>query len=699
MAVKVPMEERDLKLVSEPTEIEFQEQDGEDKLPSFSMVAYTGRVMEVSAWFNPVVVDLEGMTIDSQTLPVRFHHDSRSGVGHTTAVEVRKNQLYAEGLISRETPEARDVRLSGKRGFPWQVSIGARALEIEFIDEKTKLTVNGRKVKGPVDIVRKSVLNEVSFVDRGADTKTKAKVAASHSEDEETAMGKMKNKKLEEEADVNADAADDSSDDDTKETKTTKPKKVKAAAEDKKETAPSKPVVPDVTASDDSEDPMVKYREVQAAETERITSIRKHCGGENPEIEAKAIRENWSSDKTELALLRASRPKAPAVNVPDNNVSTQVLEAACLMAGKYPTDKLEASADQKALDIADKKFKGSIGLQELLLEAAWANGYTGRKFRDTRDVLAHAFGRGRNIQAASSFSSIDISSILSNVANKFLLQGFFSVEQVWRRVTSIRPVNDFKTVTSYRLIGKDQYEMVNPGGEIKHGTLGEESYTNKADTYGLLLTIDRTDIINDDLGAISSVPRKLGRGSGLKINDVFWTAFMDNSTFFASGNSNYISGAATVLAIAGLTTGEQTFMDLVDGDGKPTGIMPRFLLVPTALSAIASQLFASLELRSDDGSTGMYPVSNPHASKYTPLVSRYLGNSSYTGYSATAWYLLADPADLPVIETVFLNGQESPTIESTDADFNVLGISMRGYHDFGVSKQDTRAGVMSKGAA
>ena len=77
-------------------------------------------------------------------------------------------------------------------------------------------------------------------------------------------------------------------------------------------------------------------------------------------------------------------------------------------------------------------------------------------------------------------------------------------------------------MTSYRLIGTDQYEQVQPGGELKHGTLGNESYTNKADTYGLMLSIDRRDIINDDLGAITTVPRKLGRGSGLKINDVFW---------------------------------------------------------------------------------------------------------------------------------------------------------------------------------
>ncbi len=33
----------------------------------------------------------------------------------------------------------------------------------------------------------------------------------------------------------------------------------------------------------------------------------------------------------------------------------------------------------------------------------------------------------------------------------------------------------------------------------------------------------------------------------------------------------------------------------------------------------------------------------------------------------------------------------SPTIETAEADFNVLGIQMRGYHDFGVAKQDAGA--------
>ena len=416
------------------------------------------------------------------------------------------------------------------------------------------------------------------------------------------------------------------------------------------------------------------------------------CAGRHPDIETEAVRDRWDVNRCALAVLRDDRPKAPAVHFRDDTVNGNVLEAACLLTAKAAA--VETMFDEPTVEAAQRRFRGGITLQELLLEAAWANGYTGRSFRDSRAVLRSAF----RPELEAGFSTIDIGGILSNVANKFLLEGFFSVERTWRNICAMRNVSDFKTVTSYRLIGTDQYEQVQPGGELKHGTLGNESYTNKADTYGLMLSIDRRDIINDDLGAITTVPRKLGRGSGLKINDVFWGIFLNNASFFTAGNNNYVSGADTVLSIDGLTKAEVTFMDQVDSDGKPIGIMPAIMLVPTALSAMATQLYKSVELRDTTSST-KYPVANPHQGKFRAEVSRYLSNSRYTGNSTKAWYLLAEPGDLPVIEVAFLNGQESPTIETAEADFSVLGIQMRGYHDFGCALQDPRGGVKAKGEA
>jgi hypothetical protein len=538
--------------------------------------------------------------------------------------------------------------------------VGAGVEEFEFVKESQKVMVNGRQYSGPLNVVRRASLGEISFVDLGADGATSASVAANAQYPSGEPI---------------VDEPTITPQDDT----STGP-------------APQSPVEPPAPPASAPSSSVDAIRAQQAAETDRIAAIRRICAGRLPAIESRAIREGWSEQRTELEVLRIQRPAVAAVHVADNTVTAEVLEAACCLSAGL--SDLGREPNHQAIELAERRFRGGIGLQELLLEAAWANGYTGRNFRDSRSVLRYAFGH--TVEAA--FSNIDIGGILSNVANKFLLEGFFSVERTWRNICAVRNVSDFKTVTSYRLVGKDQYELVAPGGELKQGTLGNESYTNRADTYGLMLSIDRRDIINDDLGAITTVPRKLGRGSGLKINDVFWSTFMNNASFFTAGNKNFLTGVDTALTIDGLTKAEVGFMDLTDSDGKPIGVMPAIMLVPTALSAIGSQLFKSMELRDTTSST-KFPVANPHQGKFRVEVSRYLANTSYTGNSAKAWYLLAEPNDLPTIEVAFLNGQEAPTIETADADFNVLGVQMRGYHDFGVALQDPRGAIKSKGEA
>ena len=678
-----------LNLISEPVSLEIEAAgegegaDGRTRLPRFSMVAYTGGPMRIAAWRHPVVVDLAGLSIPSQSRPIRFGHDMQSGVGHTHAIRVEDGKLLASGVVSRDTAAAREIVISARNGFPWQASIGAAVEEFEFVKEAQKVLVNGRQFFGPINVVRKSTLGEISFVDLGADGQTSATLAAVSPP-----------QTLEQEAmEANNQTVPAVTAPETPATEQATP----PAAPPQPTTPPTKPTAP--TSAPATADAMAvgptaaQIRAEALAESNRINTAREIFAGQHPDLEVQAIRDGWDAIRCELEKLRHDRPKAPAIHVaPSNAVSARTLEAACLMTAKL--EGVEQRFDEPTLEAATQRFRGSIGLQELILEAAWANGYTGRNFRDARAVMRFAF----KPELEAGFSTIDIGGILSNVANKFLLEGFFSVERTWRNICAVRNVSDFKTVTSYRLIGADQYEQVAPGGELKHGTLGNEVYTNRADTYGLMLQIDRRDIINDDLGAITTVPRKLGRGSGLKINDVFWATFLNNSAFFTAGAKNYLVGADTALGIDGLTKAEVTFMDQVDSDGKPIGIMPAIMLVPTALSAIGTQLYKSMELR-DTNSAVKYPIANPHQGKFRVEVSRYLSNASYTGYSNKAWYLLADPGDLPVIEMAFLNGQESPTIETAEADFSVLGVQLRGYHDLGCALIDPRGGVKSKGEA
>ena len=132
-------------------------------------------------------------------------------------------------------------------------------------------------------------------------------------------------------------------------------------------------------------------REEAAAETKRIAAMRRICAGRFPEIEAQAIQEGWDEPRCELAVLREGRPKAPAMHVRHNSntVSAAMLEAACMTTAKL--GGVENFFDEPTLEASHKRFHGGIGLKELLLEAAWANGYMGHNFREARDVLRFAF--------------------------------------------------------------------------------------------------------------------------------------------------------------------------------------------------------------------------------------------------------------------------------------------------------------------
>ena len=416
-------------------------------------------------------------------------------------------------------------------------------------------------------------------------------------------------------------------------------------------------------------------------------------------IAAEAIDSKWTEERFRLEMFEASMPPGHTVmssTRPDKRLTDKVVEAAICMAGKLKD--VEKQFDDQTLQCAHDRFKNGIGLKELFCIAAEANGYKASGYNVDINVQRAAFGMlgARTINAAG-FSTFSLPNTLAAGTNKFLRDGWMSVDQTPLRIASIRSVRDFKTINTVSLTGHMQFEKVGPAGELKHGTLGEETYTNKADTYGVMLAITRTDIINDDLGALTAVPRRIGRGGMLMLNHIFWTEFLNNSAFFASGNVNVNEGVADMI-VGGLAATEVIFANQTDPDGKPLGVMSAILLVLTALKASALTLMTSERLI-DGTATATQGDGNIWRDRFRVESSPYMSNTSYTGYSAQAWYMLADPNEMPVIEIAALNGRVEPTVETADADFNVLGVQMRGYSDVGVNLQEYRGGVRADGNA
>ncbi|MDR2704312.1 MAG: HK97 family phage prohead protease, partial [Planctomycetaceae bacterium] len=158
-----------------PVDIDFSgENQDSNSLPTFKMVAYTGCQVNAPVSRHPVIIDLKGLKIPIQNIPVRMQHDPEKGIGHTTKIEIKNGIVLMEGVISRDTEWARDVITSAKNKFPWRVSIGFSIEEYQFVNEDESAEVNSRKFKGLGYVLRKTILKETSFVDVGADNATSA---------------------------------------------------------------------------------------------------------------------------------------------------------------------------------------------------------------------------------------------------------------------------------------------------------------------------------------------------------------------------------------------------------------------------------------------------------------------------------------------------------------------------------------------
>lgn len=650
------------------------------KLRRFSMVAYTGGPMRLAGWQHPVVVDLAGLKASRKNRPILKDHDRRSIVGHTDDIRIGEQRLEVDGVISGVGASAQEIIATSENGFPWQASLGASADRVVFIAEGKTATANGRELSGPLFIARKATLGEVSFVALGADDDTEARLQAGSDTDGDGATDDSLVDSLADDGSLNDDESDCTID-----------ASLNPLPGPGTMTSTSRS-----SATSQTPSPIADLRAELAAETRRVHAIRRMCAeGNHHEIEAEAIEHGWDLNRTELAILRASRPAPPTVRSTGPVVDpVSVLEAAACLSAQIPEASLTSNYSDRVLAAA--RSMRLIGLKELVAECARIEGLD----------VPRVFGDGAATIRAG-FSTMSLPGILENVMNKTLLAAYESTPVAAYDLCSVGTVSDFKEISRYRLLGTGGFERVAPDGEIKHGKLSEQKYTNKVETYGQMLTLTREDIINDDLNAFMDIPRQMGRSGAELIDHLFFTLLLGNpDNFFSAGNNNYLSGADTAFGVDSLSAAKTTFRKQKAGPGaagkdqRPINIRPELLVVPVELETDAELLMGSAQLMMDGaGTKTKIPVDNPHRNKYRVISTPHLSDTFYAGASAKAWYLFANPNVLAAFEIVFLNGRRTPVIERIETPPNKLGMGFRSYLDVGVQKQDPRAAVLVKGEA
>ena len=732
-------------------------EDGTPKIPTFKMLANTGEPMKLNGFIDKVIIDIKGFE-SKQVIPVLKEHGHE--VGHTTKItaNLQTHEIHAEGILSVPNEDQQQIIASSKLGFPWQASIGGNIkiedgeIQATFLDKGETAVVNGKKHKGPLIIAHKTIVGELTITKLGADSNTTVTVAAT-----KKGINNMNPFDTWLQATI-CDPMGMKLEDLTDEQKT----KAKVRFEAQQTTTPTS--VPPTTkplTSDPSLDRIKKANELEASNAERIDSITaiaaNYQGVELNEdyikdtlklkgktvvaIKGEAIRENWSVDKFELECNRAERKNLGEFAIHSSTQPTfeesefpaiscaiarnagmvaneQIITTGCqnLQASnqRYRKVGYEHAYKEETLEASEKYRDYSLCM---LLDQAnvQANGqrYSGRLGTD--GFIQHTRNSMHQLRAAgnTTWSGLDI---FDDAANKLLWAGYESVPNTWGEWVSVENVSDFKTSNIYRMHVDGGYKRVAADGLLKHGTLSDDKFTHSADTYGKLVGLNRKDLINDDLGALNRIMGSLGSEGAKFLEELFYQQFLSQrDTLFTAGNNNTQTGAATTLDVDGLTTAEQLFMDQTQDDA-PIGVMSSIVLVGTALSVLAAELFQNIALdvgQSTGGTSKKRPNLNPHVGKWRPVTSPYLNNTNVkqripdiagaaiSNQLSTQWFLMPSPnsAQGAIIIGSFLNGNVRPIIESADAAFDTLGLLWRAFHDAGADNGDPKLAVHSKGAA
>ena len=681
--------------------------------PKVVGVAYSGGKMNLPGWRHPVVVDLAGMEIP-ESVPLLTNHENKtdSRIGLISAA-VRNNALEITGEIVSDSRDAADIIAQGKAGADWQLSIGADVKECELV--KGSREVNAQEVEGPFYHIKKSTLREVSVVAVGADAHTNMKVNAKFNLVNQE--GEAMNNKSETKSVSAVSAPNDAVPPEKKPepeqkpgnpankageptNKPGEPEKKPDNAEKKPGQAAAEATPPAIQASagDVAATACEAAQNAVKAERERISAIQAICDGEFPEIEREAIAGGWTPEVVTKKVLETIRAERPAANVnisvktaPEGGELRKTIEAAmCLRVG-VSADQLEKSYGAQTVEAGMAEM--DMPLKQLLIECMKLDGIPYSRGFDNETIRA-------------AFSSVSLPGILSNVANKKLLQSYEAQPIIAMKLCSTGDLNDFKENDRFRLTDVGDLLPIAADGEIKDGGLIEESAKNQLDTYGKKFCLTRKMIINDDLGAFMKVPTAMGNRAARLIDQLFFSRLLSNpaqadgKALFSTNHKNLLSGASSALSSDSLKKAIQLFLDQVDADGQPISVEPKYLLVPTALKHLAIELTQGATLIMSGTDNAVRPALNVLSDENLQVISSpYLGNSAYEGSSQTGWYLFGDPKTVDTWEIGFLKGKRTPTVERGETDFNTLGLWFRVYFDLGVREQDHRGMVKANGAA
>ena len=298
----------------------------------------------------------------------------------------------------------------------------------------------------------------------------------------------------------------------------------------------------------------------------------------------------------------------------------------------------------------------------------------------------------REVVAAAFTSTSDFPALLTSTARASLLRGYDEAPETFPLFTRAGTLTDFRESSRAGLGFFSDLDKIPENGEYKHGTFGSAGQAITLATYGKLFAITRQAIINDDLGAFTDVPRKMGIAAKRTIGNLVFSVLTGNPTlsdgvalFHATHNNLQTGAAISSASVAKLRAGMAT----QKSDGQAINVPLQYLIVPVALQDIAETVRQS---EFAVGGTNNATIPNTQRNRFTVIADARLDASS-----TSAWYGSADAALFDTIEVAYLDGVQQPFLDQKEG-WNVDGTEFKVRIDAGVAPLDYRGLQKNPGA-
>jgi hypothetical protein len=295
----------------------------------------------------------------------------------------------------------------------------------------------------------------------------------------------------------------------------------------------------------------------------------------------------------------------------------------------------------------------------------------------------------------------DFPTLLETTMHKTLTGAYSIAPDTWSRFCSIGSVSDFRAHNRYGVGSLPNLPGVNEAGEFRNVAIPDgEKASITADTKGMIINLTRQAIVNDDLGAFVGLAAQLGRSARRTIEAAVYTYLASNPTvkgseLFTDARANLFASGSTAPrnTQTAPTVAAVELMRQAMAKQKDIGANDYLDLRPSIFVgnlAYGTEMKVVNEAQFDPTSGTKDTRPNTSRGLIRDIVETPRITTNY-------WYLFADPADAPVIEVAFLDGQDAPFLDQEEG-FTVDGTRWKVRLDFGIAAVDWRGVVRNNGA-